>query len=151
MAPRAQVVTQWVKEDGGDRVEPPAGRCCERRRFCLGTASGTEVCLPILSSVVLLGLRKLTQWNGDILIWQLIFPPSIINQVQDPSISLYLTVHPPAALILSGPLRARRLPPGPALLLGHVTRGALKPRMWLPKQRGFRDGGFVGRNTKSGA
>lgn len=49
------------------------------------------------------------------------------------------------------PQSAHRLPPGPAFLRGHVTRGALIPRMWLPKQRRFGDGGFVGRNTKSGA
>jgi hypothetical protein len=62
MAPRAQVVTQWVKEDGGDRVEPPAGRCCERRRFCLGTASGTEVCLPILSPASVARVTDLAGW-----------------------------------------------------------------------------------------
>jgi len=47
------------------------------------------------------------QWYCNILIRQLVFSPSIVNQVQDPSISLYLTVHSPAALILSDQMWTR--------------------------------------------
>ena len=53
------------------------------------------------ASVVLFGFEELIQWYCNILIRQLIFSPSIVSQIQDPSISLYLTVHSLATLILS--------------------------------------------------
>lgn len=52
------------------------------------------------ATVVLFRCRKFIQWDRSILTRQLVVLPSIISQIQDPSISPYLTVRSPAAVIL---------------------------------------------------
>lgn len=62
------------------------------------------------TTAVRLRFRKLTQWYGHILVRQLISSPSIVNQTPDPSLSLYLPIHAPAALMVSDRHRPSTVP-----------------------------------------
>jgi len=98
------------------------------------------------------------QWYCNILIRQLVFSPSIVNQVQDPSISLYLTVHSPAALILSDtvtvsmPRTLLTIPLFPANLQSKKLGSPVVSR-WLcaPRPRGARYPSFLGSLSSLGA
>lgn len=46
------------------------------------------------ATIVLLWFRKLIQRDGHVLVGQLVLPPGVVDQVQDPAVPLHLAVHP---------------------------------------------------------
>ena len=102
--PRKHFVSVYLKksvDEQGARCQFPMGGMFSWR-YCKGKSVRFISCSLTFcgAAIVLFRFRKLIQWYCNIPIRQLVFSPSIINQIQDPSISLYLTVHSPAALIL---------------------------------------------------